>query len=134
MSTSKSVSLLFYVAAVYNLVFGAAFLLAAQPLFDLFKSVPPDHPGYIEFLSLIMMVFATMFYQVARKPEQNRNLIPYAVMLKLSSVGVIMWNWFVNHNMPDIWKPFAIVDLLYLIAMVWAMSALAKILAPMKTY
>ena len=133
-STSKSVSLLFYVAAVYNLVFGIAFLFAAQPLFELFKTSQPEHPGYIQFMSLVMMVFAAMFFQIARKPEQNRNLIPYAVLLKLSSVCVIMWHWFVSHTIPPIWKPFSIIDLIYLIAMLWAMSALAKIMAPMKTY
>jgi hypothetical protein len=134
MSTSKSVSLLFYVAAAYNLIFGVAFLFAAQQLFELFKTSPPEHPGYIQFMSLVMMVFAAMFFQIARKPEQNRNLIPYAVLLKLSSVCVIMWHWFVSHTIPAIWKPFAVLDLIYLIAMLWAMGALAKIMAPMKTY
>jgi len=134
MSTTKIVSILFYVAAAYDFILGAVFVFGGPMMFDLFKMQPPNHWGYIEFPALILMIFGVMFYQIAQKPEQNRNLIPYGVMLKLSYSGVVLWHWLGQHNMPVIWKPFAVADVIFLIAMLWAMNAIGRMMKPMQTY
>lgn len=134
MSTTKIVSLLFYIAAGYDFLVGAVFLFVGPMLFNVLKDIPPNHWGYIQFPALTMMIFGVMFYQIGQKPEHNKNLIPYGVMLKLSYSGVIIWHWIANHNVPFIWKLLAIVDVLFLIAMLWAMNAIARITKPMQTY
>ncbi len=134
MSTSKIVSILFYVSAGYDFLIGLAFLFAGPLIFELCKDVPPNHWGYVQFPALLLMVFGVMFYQIAMKPEHNRNLIPYGVMLKLSFSGVVIWHWLAKNNMPFVWKPFAIIDVLFLIAMLWAMNAIARITKPIQTY
>jgi hypothetical protein len=134
MSSNKIVSILFYVAAAYDFIFGITFFFAAPLLFKAFNVAPPNHWGYVQFPALVLTIFGVMFYQVAQKPEQNRNLIPYGVMLKFSYAGVVLWHWLLNHNMPSIWKPFAVIDLLFLAAMLWAMNVLARQAKALQTY
>jgi hypothetical protein len=134
MSTSKLVSILFYVAAAFDFAIGLLFLFAAPFIFATFKVIPPNHFGYVQFPALVLCIFAVMFYQIAKKPDFNRNLIPYGVMVKLSFAGVVIWHWIANHDVPSIWKPFAFVDIAFLIAMLWAMNAITKQNKPMQTY
>jgi len=133
-SSNKIVSILFYIAAAYDFIFGITFFFAAPLLFKTFNVEPPNHWAYVQFPALVLTIFGVMFYQIAQKPEQNRNLIPYGVMLKFSYSGVVFWHWFFNHNMPSIWKPFAVVDVLFLGAMLWAMNVLAKQARTLQTY
>jgi hypothetical protein len=66
-----------------------------------------------EFPAALLIVFALMFLAVARNPVANRNLIPYGMLLKVSYCGVIFFHWFAS-GMPDMWKPFAVADLVFL--------------------
>ncbi len=133
MSTSKTVSLLFYTAAFYDFMCGVLFLFAGPAIFEMSHVAPPSHWGYVEFPALTVMVFSVMFWQIAQKPERNRNLIPYGVMLNLAFAAVVFWHWF-QHDMPDVWKPFAVIDVLFLLAFLWAMNAIAQITKPIQTY
>lgn len=75
---------------------------------------PPNHMGYIEFPALLLVVFAAMFFQVARDPIRNRHFIPYGVGFKASYSGVAFWNE-VNGGIPSLWIPWAWIDLLFLV-------------------
>lgn len=133
MNARKIVSLLFYIAALYDFGFGIIFLFAGERIFSSLHVTAPNHWGYIQFPALVMLIFAVMFYQVAQKPEQNRNLIPYGVMLKFSYASVIFWHWSTG-SVPAVWKPFAIADLLFLVGFLWAMNHIAKTTASLQTY
>jgi hypothetical protein len=116
---------LFAVAAVYDGLLGLAFLCAAPPLFARFEVTPPNHFGYVHFPAALLIVFALLFVAVARRPYENRNLIPYGMLLKVSYCGVAFYHWF-SAGIPSIWKPFAVLDLLFLAAFAWAYAALAR--------
>ena len=133
MTTNKIVSLIFYTAAFYDFMAGVLFLFAGPAIFEMVKVAPPSHWGYVEFPSLILMIFGVMFWQVAQKPEQNRNLIPYGVMIKFSYASVVIWHW-AQGNMPEIWKPFSVIDVIFLICFLWAMNAIARANKPIQTY
>lgn len=75
--------------------------------------------GYIEFPALILLIFAAMFFQVARNPARNRTLIPYGAGLKASYAGVAFWNE-INGGIPGLWIPWAWMDLLFLVLFVFA--------------
>jgi hypothetical protein len=97
--------------------------VAGPALFERFQVTPPNHFGYIQFPAALLIVFALMYAAVARRPITNRNLIPYGMLLKVSYCGVAFYHWFAA-GIPWIWKPFAILDLIFLVAFLWAYSSI----------
>jgi hypothetical protein len=118
MSDTKGMPALFYLAAIYDGALGLAFLFFPRTLLERFN-VPPPHPGYIQFPAALLIVFALMFLAIARDPQRNRNLILYGILLKLAYSGVVLRYWLVE-QIPFIWKPFAIADLLFAALFLWA--------------
>jgi uncharacterized membrane protein YfcA len=114
MKTKPAISALFLVAAAYDGILGIAFLLLPGSLFEWFNVTPPNHPGYIEFPAMLLVVFAIMFGTIARNPVANRNLIPFGMLLKVSYCTVVFGYW-LHGGIPDMWKPWAVADLAFLV-------------------
>jgi hypothetical protein len=110
----------FLLAAAYDGLVGAVFLLAPLWLFHLAGTTEPNHPGYVQFPAALMIVFAVMFLTVARDPVRFCHLIPFCVALKLSYCALAFGYWIVE-GIPGMWKVFAIVDLIMALFFVWAM-------------
>ena len=119
MKNDRLVSILFAVAGVYEGTLGAAFLVAPAALFTWFGVTPPNHFGYVQFPAALLIVFAIMFFAVAANPRANKNLIPYGVLLKASYCGLVFGYWF-TQGVPDMWKPFAVADLIFGVLFLWA--------------
>lgn len=81
--------------------------------------VPPNHWGYVQFPSLMLIIFAGMFCSITKNPVRNSNLIPYGILLKLSYFGVVIGHY-VTHGIPTLWIPFAFIDLVMAILFGWA--------------
>lgn len=125
MRTRGLVSSLFAAAAAYDGLLGLVFLVAGRAMYTWFDVTPPNHFGYIQFPAAILIVFGVMFLAVALNPVRNRNLIPYGMLLKVSYCGVVLYYWLTT-GLPDMWKPFCIFDLIFLILFFWAWVALGK--------
>ena len=121
----KGISLLFALAALYDGVLGLAFLFFGRAIFQLFNVTPPNHIGYVQFPGALLIVFALMFLAVARRPVANRNLIPYGILLKISYCSTVFSHWF-TAGIPNMWKPFAICDLVFIILFGWAYTVLSE--------
>jgi hypothetical protein len=113
------VSVLFWLAALYDGVLGVAFLFAPGWPFGVFNVTPPNHFGYVQFPAALLIIFGLMFLMIALRPVQNRNLIPFGILLKIAYCGVVLYYW-VGTGIPDMWKPFAWIDLVFLVLFVWA--------------
>lgn len=122
----KMVSILFFVAAIYDGLLGAIFLFAGRFMFQWSGVTPPNHIGYVQFPGALLMVFGVMFAAVAFNPRKNRNLIPYGILLKLSYCGVVLWHW-LGAGIPDMWKPFCIADFVFMLLFIWAWKALEPV-------
>jgi len=107
--TLGSVRLLFAVAGLYDFAIGLAFLCFGPQVFDAAEVPHPNHWGYLQFGSLLLVIFGMMFFAVAYKPVANRNLIPYGMLLKLSYTGLVAYYW-VTTDCPFLFKPFAVID------------------------
>ena len=125
MKNVKAISFLFWVAALYDAVLGVAFLLAGTRIFEYLEVTAPNHMGYVQFPAALLIVFAMLFAVIAFNPLKNCNLIPYGILLKVSYCGVVFFYWFTS-GIPYIWKPFAIMDLVFLVAFVVSMQILCK--------
>jgi len=121
---STTLSVLFWIAALYDGVLGLVFLVAPELPFRLFETTPPNHVGYVQFPAALLITFGVMFAAIARDPVGNRNLILYGILLKISYCGVVFFHWF-STGVPWMWKPFAILDLLFLglFALAWSGTA-----------
>ena len=125
MNKHRAVRLLFWIAAAYDGLLGLAFLFLPGRIFSAFDVPPPNHVGYVQFPAALLCVFAIMFAAVARRPVANRNLIPYGILLKVSYCGTIFTHWAAG-GIPDMWKPFAVIDLAFAVLFLWAWLRLRK--------
>lgn len=125
MSKRTIVSAIYYLTAVYDGILGIMFLFAAPSLFAWFEVTPPNHYGYLHFAAALLITFALLYLAIARNPERNRNLMPYGMLLKVSYCGVAFYHWF-TAGIPGMWKPFAIIDLVFLVLFIWAYRAIPK--------
>jgi hypothetical protein len=128
MKKEKIISILFIIAALYDGVLGVLFLFAGGRVFEWIQVTPPNHPGYTQFPAALLIVFALMFCAIARNPLLNKNLIPYGMLLKVSYCGVVFFHWFAT-GIPNMWKPFAILDLAFLGLFIWAYASLREMTA-----
>lgn len=99
----------FLLAGVYDFLIGMAFLLEGSAIFEWAGVPPPNHWAYIQFASLLLMVFGVLFFTVALDPIANRNLIPFGMLLKLSYCGLVGYYWLTT-GCPTLFKPFAVID------------------------
>ena len=125
MKTKQMISILFSLSAVYDGVLGLAFLLAPSVIFQRFEVTPPNHFGYVQFPALLLLIFAWMYASIAYAPEKNSSLIPYGIALKVAYCSIVFYYWFAA-EIPYVWKPFAIMDLCFIILFAIALIILKK--------
>ncbi len=119
---------LFVTGALYDGLLGLAFIISPLTFFTQFSVTPPNHIGYVQFPAALLVIFAIMFVNIARFPERNRNLIPYGILLKVSYCIVVFWYWF-SEGLPNLWKPFAVVDAGFAVLFFWAYIVIGRIKA-----
>ena len=125
MKPPKWISPLFVLAALYDGILGLLFLVSADPLFRLAEVTPPNHFGYVQFPAALLLIFALMFVVVARDPVGNRQLICYGILLKIAYCSIAGHYWIAT-DIPWIWKPFVVIDLVMGVLFVWAYFALRR--------
>ena len=108
----NSIRPLFYLAALYDGSLGLAFVIAPTWALETARVPVPYHVGFVQFPAALLIVFAAMFVAVASRPFENRNLIPYGILLKVSYCTVVFAYWFLG-RITWIWKPFAIADVAF---------------------
>jgi len=118
------IRIVFVLAAIYDGVLGLAFAIAPWRVFEMFQVTPPNHWGYVQFPAALLLVFAAMFIAVACDPVRCRNFVPCGIGLKVAYCAVAFAYW-LGADIPAMWKPFAVIDLVTIILFAWAYFALA---------
>ena len=114
----------FYIfSALYDGVLGFSFLIAPIAIFNAVQISPPNHIGYIQFPAFFLVIFAYMLFNIAKDPIANKNLIIYAILIKLSYCLVVFPHWMMG-NMPWVWVPFAFFDLAFMVVFIISYKAL----------
>ena len=114
---------LFYAAALYDGILGLVFAFFPHWPFALHGVEPPNHPAYVQFPALLLIVFAAMFFRIASDPARHRDLIPYGMALKVAYCGLAFW-YQLTAGIPSMWIPWAWADLAFLLAFLAAWRAL----------
>jgi len=110
----NTVKSLFIIAALYDGILGLLFLLFPGLAFQIYEITPPNHFGYVQFPAILLMVFAAMFYRVARDPVSNRFIMLYGVALKAGYSGLVFY-YMLTTGVPAMWIPWAWADLVFLV-------------------
>lgn len=125
MGTPKWIKPFFVVAGLYDGILGLLFVLVPYQFFKAANVPPPNHVGYVQFPALLLIIFAIMFFNIARNPSANRSLILYGILLKISYSGVVLFHW-MSVNIPTIWVVFAFLDLIFLVLFVVAKKVIGQ--------
>ena len=125
MNIPKWIRPLFFVVGLYDGILGILFLVTPLQLFKLCNVTPPNHIGYVQFPAMLLIVFAIMFFKIARGPIANRSLIPYGIMLKFAYCSVVFYYSLLG-QIPSIWVPFAYFDFVCMIAFIIAHKKLGS--------
>ncbi len=118
MNVMKFSRIIFTLSGIYDSFLGFVFFFFPLFAFDLFRVAHPNHLGYIQFPATLLIIFAIMFFNIAKDPIGNISFMPYGIMLKAAYSGIVFWYWFFS-DIPDMWKPFAVADLLFMIFFSW---------------
>jgi len=126
MKKTNWIKLLFIIAGIYDGILGILFLIIPLRIYQMAQVTPPNHIGYVQFPALLLIIFAVLFFQIAKDPVINRNLILYGISLKFSYCAVVFPHWWMN-DIPFMWVPFAFCDLLFLILFILVYQRLKPI-------
>jgi len=110
MNVPKWISPLFWIAAAYDGVLGVLFLAVPWWVFTEFDVAPPNHVAYVQFPAALLIIFGMIFVAIARDPVANRGQIIYGIVLKVAYCSLAFYYW-ITTDIPWIWKPFALIDL-----------------------
>lgn len=116
----------FLVAAAYDVILGAAFLVAGGPIYDAFEVTRPNHMGYVHWGAAVVFIFGVGFYRVACDPVRNFDIIRLGVLFKLAYAGTVLGHHFLGGGVPMMWLPWAVFDLVFLVMFLVAMNALSQ--------
>lgn len=119
MSYPKWIRPFYIISALYDGILGVLFLVFPLQLFKVVNVVPPNHIGYVQFPALLLIVFAVIFFNIARDPLENKNLILYGILLKFSYCSVVLYYWVLG-SIPSFWVPFAFFDLAFMITFIFS--------------
>ncbi|MFC1806865.1 hypothetical protein ACFL0T_00655 [Candidatus Omnitrophota bacterium] len=125
MGMPKWIKPFFVIAGLYDGILGLLFVLIPYQLFKAANVPPPNHVGYVQFPALLLIIFAIMFFNIARNPLANRSLILYGILLKISYSGVVLFHW-MSVSIPTIWVVFAFLDLIFLVLFVIARKVIGQ--------
>ena len=101
---------LFYAAALYDGILGIAGISMPVRIYALFGAVLPNHMAYVHFPALLLILVSLMFYNIAKDPIANKNLILYGILAKISYC-VVVFGYLLFGSIPAMWVPFAFLDL-----------------------
>jgi hypothetical protein len=111
---TKWIKVVFGISALYDGLLAVTFLCFNAAIFDFFGIPQPNHPGYIHFPALLMIVFALLYWRIAVDPIKFKVLIPYGMGLKISYCAVVFVHRLTG-GIPSMWMPFAWFDLFSLL-------------------
>ena len=125
MKSLLPVRIVYALAAAYDGLLGLIFLVAGPQLFDCLGITPPNHWGYVHFSAGLLVIFGCMFFTIARRPVENRNLVVYGIRLKCCYVATVAWHTHLG-SVPAIWKYFAVADVVFGVLFLWSLMPLAS--------
>lgn len=108
----------FLIAALYDIVLGAAFFLFYGPLFSALHIALPNNTSYIHLTAAFVVVQGIGYWIVYREPDANRGIVQLGVVYKAAFSGLSVWYWITGGLLHPIFGVFGILDIGFLVGFV----------------
>lgn len=116
----------FLLAALYDLILGAAFLVASEPILTAIGMTLPPHIAYIQLAAVFVFVQGLGYWLVSRDPLANLGLVRVGVAYKAAYSGLALY-YLATGQLPSVFFiPWAVFDLVFLIGFVMFLRAASR--------
>lgn len=112
----------FIVAAVYDLVLGAAFFLLYGPIWELLELQLPNNTAYIHLTAAFVFVQGVGYWIVAQNPSANRGIVQMGIAYKFAFAALSLYYLAIGELLHWTFLVFGILDALFLIGFWWFLS------------
>jgi hypothetical protein len=115
---SSSWRAVFLVAALYDLLLGAAFVVFGEQLLSAIGMELPPHVAYIQLAAVFIFVQGLSYALVYRDPLANLGIVRVGVAYKVAYAGLALW-YLVIGLLPSVFfLPWAAIDVAFLVGFV----------------
>lgn len=104
----------FLVAAVYDLVLGAAFFFLYGPLFETLNIALPNNISYIHLTAAFVFVQGVGYWFAYGDPDGNRGIVKTGVIYKIAFAGLSFYYWAIGDLLHPVFLLFGAMDILFL--------------------
>jgi len=117
---------LFLVAALYDLILGAVFVVAGESILTAIGMTLPPHIAYIQLAAVFIFVQGLSYWFVYRDPFANLGIVRVGVAYKAAYSGLVLYYLVIGRLPSAFFIPWAIVDLLFLVGFVMFLQLAAR--------
>jgi len=105
----------FIVAAIYDLVLGAAFFFAYGPIWELLEIELPNNIAYIHLTAAFVFVQGLGYWIVAQRPARNRGIVQVGIAYKFAFASLSFYYFAIGELLHPTFLVFGALDVLFLI-------------------
>lgn len=108
----------FLIAALYDMILGAAFFLLYGPLFDMLGMALPNNTSYIHLTAAYVFVQGLGYWFVYQDPPGNRGIVKVGAVYKFAFSALALYYAAIGQLLHPVFLAFGLLDLLFLIGFV----------------
>ncbi len=108
----------FLVAALYDLILGAAFFLLYGPLFEMLGIALPNNTSYIHLTAAFVFTQGVGYWFVAQDPVGNRSIAKIGVVYKFMFASLAFYYAAIGQLLHPAFLLFGVLDVLFLVGFV----------------
>jgi hypothetical protein len=116
----------FLVAALYDLLLGAAFVVAGEQVLSAISMQLPPHVAYIQLAAVFIFVQGLSYWLAFRDPLGNLGIIRVGVAYKAAYAGLAIWYLAIGLLPSIFFIPWAIIDVGFLVGFVLFLRAASR--------
>ncbi len=105
----------FLVAALYDIVLGAAFFILYAPLFSALAIELPNSITYIHLTAAFVFVQGVGYWFVYQDPDANHGIVKTGVIYKIAFAGLSFFYLAIGQLPHPVFAVFGAMDVLFLI-------------------
>lgn len=117
----------FFVAALYDLILGVAFLLLYPWIYGLLGIPLPTEPAYLQMAAAFVVVQGIMYVLVYRDMERNRDLILVGAIYKAAYAVVSLYHLGVGDLPHGLFAVFGVLDIGFMILFAMSLGRLGAL-------
>lgn len=120
----------FLVAALYDLVLGAAFFFAHGPAFDLLGIDLPTNTSYIHLTAAFVFVQGLGYWFVYQSPIANRGIVKIGVAYKAAFAALSIYYFAIGQLLHPVFLVFGLLDIAFLVGFIQFLRDTPEPVAP----